>query len=316
MKISKWLVVTLVVCLSYQNAYAQGSQNSIDAKTGQLFSFGLIADPQYADAETAGNRHYRNSLKKLKNCVNELNAYDLSFTVTLGDMIDRNYSSFDKILPILNDLKAPVYNAIGNHDFSVEDKFKGEVRRRLKNRKGYFDFSVGDFVFIVLDGTDLSTFSTTKDSKKHKLALAKHEELKAGGANNAATWNGGIGRRQLKWLEMKLKKATRADKKAILFCHWPLLPENGTQLWNNHEVLKIINNHECVAAWISGHHHAGGYHKSESIHHLTVKGMVETENTASYGIMEVYPDKLFLKGYGDQEDMILEFTDNNRAVDL
>ncbi len=39
---------------------------------------------------------------------------------------------------------------------------------------------------------------------------------------------------------------------------------------------------------------------------LTVKGMVETENTASYGIMEVYPDKLFLKGYGDQEDLILE----------
>jgi manganese-dependent ADP-ribose/CDP-alcohol diphosphatase len=55
-------------------------------------------------------------------------------------MIDHDYISFDKPLAILINLKAPLYNVIGNHDFEVEDKFKGQVRKRLGNKKGYFDF--------------------------------------------------------------------------------------------------------------------------------------------------------------------------------
>ena len=122
-------------------SFAQNSDLRINNPAEKLFSFGLIADPQYADAETAGNRYYRNSLKKLENCISELNMHDLSFTLTLGDLIDRDYSSFDKILPILNKSEAQVYNLLGNHDFEVEEKYKKEVRSHLDNRRGYFDFS-------------------------------------------------------------------------------------------------------------------------------------------------------------------------------
>ena len=93
----------------------------------------------------------------------------------------------------------------------------------------------------------------------------------------------------------------------VIFCHWPLLPENGTQLWNNREVLKLISNHHSVIAWIAGHHHSGNYEKTGNIHHLTLKGMVEAKTETSFGIIDVNPDKLVLNGFGDQNNQTLEF---------
>jgi hypothetical protein len=140
------------------------------------------------------------------------------------------------------------------------------------------------------------------------LATAQYEEMKKQGFNNAAIWNGGIGEKQFEWLKKRLQKAEQSKQKVILFCHWPLLPENGTQLWNNREALNLINSYNCVIAWISGHHHAGHYEKTGNIHHLTMKGMVEAQSDTSCGIVEVYPDRLWLKGYGDQKDYILEIS--------
>ena len=228
--------------------------------------------------------------------------------ITLGDMIDHDYISFDKPLTILRKLKAPLYNAIGNHDFEVDDQYKNQVRKRLKNKTGYFDFKINDMVFIVLDGSDVSTFASGKGTKQSKNGEAKFEEVKNAGSNNAYNWNGGIGDKQLKWLEKSLKKADSGHKKVVIFCHWPLLPENGTQLWNNKEVLSLLNNHPSVIAWIAGHHHAGGYEKKKNVHHLILKGMVEAKSETSFGIMDVYPDKLVLKGFGDQNDQTLEFS--------
>eukprot|EP01043_Picozoa_sp_COSAG02_P080801 COSAG02_NODE_19394_length_884_cov_1.005096_2_plen_90_part_01 len=52
-----------------------------------LFSFGLLGDPQYADVNPAGSRHFRASLGKLKACITHLNQEDLEFVVTVGDII-------------------------------------------------------------------------------------------------------------------------------------------------------------------------------------------------------------------------------------
>ena len=43
----------------------------------ELFSFGVIADVQYADAEKAGKRDYRSSLGKLEICIKEFNNHNL-----------------------------------------------------------------------------------------------------------------------------------------------------------------------------------------------------------------------------------------------
>ena len=223
-------------------------------------------------------------------------------------MIDRDYKSYDTTLAILGRLKASSYNVIGNHDWSVDNKFKGEVRNRLNNKRGYFDFKFDNIVFIILDGSDVSTFAHLKDSKQYNSALAKSEKMKRTGLNNYYTWNGAIGHKQFRWLATVLRKADDANKKVVIFCHWPLLPEIGTQLWNNKKMIDLINSHDCVIAWIAGHHHPGDYLKKGNIHYLTIKGLVEAQSETSCGIIEVYPDKLLLKGYGDQDDRVLEIS--------
>ena len=187
------------------------------------------------------------------------------------------------------------------------EKYKTKIKSRLNNKKGYFYFGIGDFAFIVLDGTDLSTFGRKKGSKPYKSAITKLQEMNDAGQNNAVDWNGGFGTKQFKWLERKLQKSSRLNKKTILFCHWPLIPENGTQLWDNKKVLALINQYDNVIAWISGHHHSGGYHKVDNIHHLTMKSMVESERETAYGIVEVYNNRLVLIGFGAQEKHVLEF---------
>ncbi|MEQ9287906.1 MAG: metallophosphoesterase [Cyclobacteriaceae bacterium] len=274
---------------------------------GKLFSFGVIADIQYADADKAGKRDYRNSLHKLEYGIQELNKEQLSFVVSIGDVIDRDYKSFEKPLEILGRSKATVHNVIGNHEYSIDDKYKGEVKNILGNRNGFFSIEIKGILFIMLDGTDLSTLAYPKDSKKYRDGLEAFEKVKQSGSNNAYDWNGGIGKKQFSWLEKQLKKADRENLKVVLFCHWPLLPENGTQLWNNKEVLKLLEGKKSVVAWIAGHHHSGGYEFSNGIHHLTMKGMVEAQTETSCGIMEVYADRLWLRGIGDQPDQVMPF---------
>ena len=302
---------TMVFCLFFSFLQSTISQeiNQMGANPAKKsYSFGIVTDIQYADADKKGNRDYRNSVIKLEKSVEELNGHDLAFVVTLGDMIDHDYVSFDQPLKLLGKLKAPLYNVMGNHDFEVDGKSKDQIRKRLKNKNGYFGFTINEMVFIVLDGSDVSTFAHKKGSEKSKAGEAKLEEVKKAGANNAYNWNGGIGDKQLRWLEKTLKKADGANKNVVVFCHWPLLPENGTQLWNNKQLLSLINTHPSVVAWIAGHHHAGGYEVNGNIHHLIMKGMVEAKSETSFGIMDVYPDKLVFKGFGDQNDQTLEFS--------
>ncbi len=301
------LICTLFcICITFHIGLAQKNPVIGRNPAGKVLSFGIVTDIQYADAEKKGNRDYRNSLGKLEKSVNEFNGHDLAFVVNLGDLIDHDFNSFEKPLTILDKLKAPLYNVIGNHDFEVGDQVKDQVRKHLKNKNGYFRFEVNGLIFIVLDGSDVSTLAYPKGSKQYQLGMAKYEEVSKSGSNNAFTWNGGIGDQQLKWLGKLLRKADDSHKKVVIFCHWPLLPENGTQLWNNRKVLNLINGHTSVVAWIAGHHHAGGYERVGTIHHLTLKGMVEARTETSFGIVEVFPGKLVLKGYGDQNDHSLE----------
>src|SRR5690606_33154640 len=94
------------------------------AQDAPLFSFGLIADIQYADVESSGKRDYRGSLARARKAVSMLNDHELAFTVHCGDLIDRDYASFDAPLAILRNLRAPVHFVVGNHEFSVADSLK------------------------------------------------------------------------------------------------------------------------------------------------------------------------------------------------
>ena len=64
-----------------------------------VFRFGVVADVQYADKDTAGKRHYRTSLERLRQCVTELQGHELEFVVQLGDLIDEpGDENLDRVL--------------------------------------------------------------------------------------------------------------------------------------------------------------------------------------------------------------------------
>jgi manganese-dependent ADP-ribose/CDP-alcohol diphosphatase len=283
--------------------YGQGQSN----QSVPVFSFGVIADVQYADVAQEGKRDYRGSPKRLEKCIEIFNAHDLTFIVHAGDLIDRYYESFDIPLNLFKKSTAPIHYVVGNHEFSVADSLKKNVRALLKNERGYYSFVLEKFQFIFVDAMDISPHSSVKDSRVFKTALMIQQQLKDRNANNAYDWNGAVGEKQLRWLKRTLKKGQRHGFKSVLFSHLPLLPENGLQLWNNQDVLKLLNSYPSVIAFISGHHHEGGYVKAGRIHHVTLKGLVESKSDSACGIVEVYPGKLLLKGFGDQPDYTLDY---------
>ena len=261
-----------------------------------LFRFGAVADCQYC-SKTSLLRKYNLSPKKLTECVEQYNKLDLAFVVHLGDFIDRDFESFKVVNPIFAKLKAPHYHVLGNHDFSVVDEKKELVPAQLGLKNRYYDFTHKDWRFIVLDGNDVSLYAYPKDDPRTKAATAFHRRLKAG----TPTWNGGVGGKQLAWLKGRLAVAAKANEKVILFCHFPVHPENIHNLWNHEAVTSLLAEYSCVAAYLNGHNHAGNYGEKSGIHYLTIKGMVDTLKN-SYGVVEVYEDRLVLKGFGRQED--------------
>ena len=86
MNVSRALVILALFCPS---ATAQKPAEAV-------FSFGVVADVQYADQPDSGKRHYKSSLGRLEKCVSDLNRRDLSFVVQLGDFIDKGKENYTK----------------------------------------------------------------------------------------------------------------------------------------------------------------------------------------------------------------------------
>ncbi len=271
-----------------------------------LFSFGVIADAQYCDADSAGTRYYRASTKKLAECVETFNRLDLAFVVHLGDFIDREFQSFDQLLPIFGRLQAPRYHVLGNHDFSVAADQLEEVALKLSMPARYYAFSTRGWRFVVLDGNDVSLYAHREGSREHEQAQALYEALKQQEAANAQTWNGAVGETQMAWLQRELDEADKAREKTIIFCHFPVYPGNAHNLWNSTQLVRTIESHRSVVAYMNGHNHAGDYGQKGNVHYVTFPGMVETEDTTAYAVVRVRGDGLMLQGYGRTPSRRLE----------
>jgi manganese-dependent ADP-ribose/CDP-alcohol diphosphatase len=277
-----------------------------DQSQDPLFTFGIIADVQYCDCEPEGSRFYRQSTGKLRIAMNSFRADSVSFIVNLGDLIDRGYESFKPVTSTLDSSGLLVYNLLGNHDFSVDDRYKKRLPLTMPGKEGYYSFSHMNFRFIALNGNEVSIYATSG-----KSAIKKAEDyitlLKDSGNVNAINWNGGINPRQLAWLKGQLDEATTENENVLIFCHFPVYPENVHNLLNYKEVNTLLANYSNIVAWFSGHNHAGNYGNFNMIHFVTMKGMVETEYNTSFGIVEVYSNKLWIKGAGREKSQILAY---------
>jgi predicted phosphodiesterase len=272
-----------------------------------LLRFGIVTDCQYADIDTPKNskRLYRLSPAKLQEAVDAFNAMgDLDFVIHLGDFIDKDFRSFDVVLPIYEKLKAPHYQVLGNHDYDVADEEKAQVARKMGLPAPYYAWSQKGWRLIVLDGNDISLFAHGKDSPKTAYAAAVQ---KGTTHRKLAAYNGGTSSTQLSWLRMELDLARLAGQKAILFCHYPALPIEGHALWNAEEIVDLIAEYPDTAPlWCCGHNHDGNYAVHEGIHFVNFKGMVDTpQNT--YARVEADAQGATITGFGREPSRKLPF---------
>ncbi|MGB0155185.1 MAG: metallophosphoesterase [Verrucomicrobiales bacterium] len=276
-------------------------------ETRPLFSFGLMSDCQYVDSERKGSRFYRESPAKLEAAIKVLSQRELAFTFHLGDFIDRDFDSFERLDPIASKLTSPLYHALGNHDFEVEDTRKQDVLNKLGLEKGYYSLQKAGFRFLILDTTEVSTYRYSKGSEAQSDAAAELKRLQHLGNPGSKPWNGRPGDHQMRWMESELIGASKAGETVLVFGHHPVLPQESHAVWNASAVNALFQKHTCAKLYINGHNHAGHYLDSEGLHYLTLDGMVETKDTNAFAIADLYSDRLEINGFGRQGSHILKF---------
>jgi len=300
---------TLITCILASLIFAEMPESS-KSGSGQtqkpFFSFGIIADVQYCNYEPEGTRFYRNSLTKLRYALNSLKNDSADFIVNLGDLIDRDFGSFKPVMNIIDSSELKFYHCTGNHDYSVENRLKRRIPVPFPSKEGYYSFVHKNFRFIFLNGNELSTYSSANRSAI-RLAQNYISALQNEGSVNAIDWNGGASTEQLAWLDRQLSEATGKNEKVLIMCHFPVYPENIHNLLNYREVNAILEKYHNVIAWFNGHNHAGNYGNFNMIHFVTIKGMVETESSNSFALVEVWHNKIWIKGSGREKDQILAY---------
>lgn len=275
--------------------------------TRELFSIGLVADAQYADVPDKGTRFYRASIGKLAAAVEHFNRADLAFCAHLGDLIDREWRSFEEITRPLATSRHHWHQLLGNHDFDVLEAEKPRVPARLGMTWRHGSFVHGGFRFVVLDTNDVSTYAHPAGAPERAEAERELARLQAAKVRQAKPWNGGVGAKQLAWLDHELGAARLQGQLVIVFAHHPVFPDNDHNVWNAPEVLAVIDRHPHVVAWLNGHNHAGAFGERHGVPFVTLKGMVETSATTAYAIARILPDRLVLEGQGREPARELRF---------
>ena len=269
------------------------------AVQSQSLKIGIIADCQYCDcdySERWGN-DYRQAVPRLKEAVAHFNTKEVAMVFHLGDFIDRDFSSYAKIKPIINQLEMPTQFVLGNHEFSVADSLKDDVLKTLGMQDPYYSIQMDEWLFIVLDGTDISPYRSN-DSVQIAFANAQMKTYEKMGRPQAKPWNGALGSKQMKWLDAQLSVADQRELNAIVLAHFPVLPVSALNLWNDTEVVQLLDRHLSVKAYFNGHHHPGNYAQSNGIHYVTFQAMVLGKKETAYSVVELSEEAINIKGHG------------------
>jgi predicted phosphodiesterase len=250
------------------------------AETDAGLSFGIVADCHAADIEPNAGRYYRESEKKLAECVGEMNRRGVDFLVELGDFKDQGKTAEETlgylrgIEQVFRGFKGKRYHVLGNHDMDRISKaqFLGLVENTgVPPTDTYYSFDTKGFHFVVLDA-NFRTDGTAYDAGNFRWTEAF------------------VPPRQLAWLADDL---ARTRLPAIVFIHQLLDGDEGAvYVRNSAEVRAVLEAGRRVRAVFQGHHHEGGYRERGGIHYYTLKALVlgsGAENNA-YAVVSTTAD--------------------------
>ncbi|MBM7345608.1 metallophosphoesterase [Pantoea coffeiphila] len=268
--------------------------------------FGLIADPQYADADpdVENNLYYRHGLCKLSSAISALNDLSLDFVATLGDLVDRHWSSYSELLPRYDALHHPHVAVIGNHDAQVISEHLAAHTPPLGLPKSYYHFRLSGYRFLVIDGNDISLYCNAGNGDDLQQAREQLDELIAQQQPQAQRWNGAVGEKQMAWIEQNLQQAQALGETVIVFGHYPLAPLKKHILWNGEVVADLLCRYQ-VRAYFAGHDHRGGYYRRGNTDFITLKGMLDGPDNVPFAVAELNGNRLIITGFGGEISRIL-----------
>ena len=199
----------------------------------------------------------RNAIEGFKKAIQKVNELKPDYVITGGDLIfdalavsfERADSLFNTYNELIKQIKAPVYNTMGNHDIlgwyeksgvSREHKFFGKKLYQSKIGKTYYSVDLNGIKLFVLDSI---------------------EELPEKGK-----YYGFVNEEQLNWLKSELSK-TDTNTTIIISTHIPLLTtfsqirngsmaanERGLVVENSKDVLDLFKRHNLRLV-LQGHLH-------------------------------------------------------------
>jgi len=251
--------------------------------------FGIVTDCHYADADAAGARFYRESLDKLAECVELMNAEKVDFLIELGDFKDQGkppveretLSYLEAVENVFGQFDGPTYHVLGNHD--TDSVSKKQFLSRVENTnidpgRSYYSFDVNRLHCIVLDAN-------------YRADGADYDH------GNFDWTDANVPTAELTWLVQDLAGASGP---VVVFTHQLLDGTGSVYVKNGDQVRRILEDSGKVLAVFQGHHHSGSYSNIAGIHYYTLKALVEgggPENN-SYAIAEVLPNgHITVNGY-------------------
>ncbi len=261
---------------------------SLFAGQNPKLSFGMLTDAHYCEAEARGTRYYRESIKKMRECISEMNQQKVDFVVELGDMKDQDSPPVEsQTIKYLQAIEAEFqkfdgsrYHALGNHD--MDSISKKQFLTNIDNTgiaqdKSYYSFDKGGLHCIVLDANFTS-----------KGVPYDHGNFDWTDAN--------IPQQEQDWLQNDL---SNTNKPVIVFLHQLLDGEGSVFIKNAVQVRKILEASNKVIAVFQGHHHAGQYNHINKIHYVTLKAIIEGagEENNAFVIANFEQDRIVIKGY-------------------
>ena len=269
--------------------------------------FGIVTDSHYADRNPS-SRYYRDSIIKLTDTVNTMNAQKVTFLVEIGDFKDQDNTPVEantiEYLQIIEDVfqqfDGPIYHVLGNHD--MDSISKSQFMAHVDNTgiepadNTYYSFDVNGIHFIVLD----ANYNSTSDDDHYDH-----------GNFNWTVCNIPTG--EMAWFQQDLADT---DGPVIVFVHQRTDGAGSHFITNATEVRSVLERSGKVIAVFQGHDHAGAYSNINGIHYYTLKATVEGPYPAnnSYAIIEVRPDvgSLIVTGY--KNAVTFQFTPTGLAA--
>lgn len=247
---------------------------------------GVLTDAHFAEADTRGTRHYRESMPKIKEAVKVFKREGIDIAVEIGDMIDAaDARSRGAELAFLRQIDhqfmkvgVPRFYVLGNH--CVYSLSKPDFLGVVGQEKSYFSKDVNGWHIVVLDACH----------RKDGVAYDK---------GNYDWTDTEIPAEQREWLKADLGKS---DGPTIVFVHQriDLDKPSSYAVHSAQAVRRILTDSRRIAAVFQGHSHTNEHKNIDGVDYVTLGAMVEGggEENNSYSVLHAGADgELKLVGY-------------------